>query len=125
MAEANKAEAIVAIKEELIDRFGELPEPVELLLQVATLRSKARNLGVHEVISQGKAMRISPVKLPESRVLKMQRLYPGSLYKGATNVALIALPAERWSPLGESSKLRDNSIIAWATTVLTELLEDK
>lgn len=125
LAEANKAEEILAIKEELIDRFGELPEPVELLLQVAILRSKARNLGVREVISQGKAMRISPVKLPDSRVLKMQRLYPGSLYKGATNVALIALPAERWSPLGEISKLRDNSIIAWATTVLTELLEDK
>jgi transcription-repair coupling factor (superfamily II helicase) len=90
LAEANKAEEILAIKEELIDRFGELPEPVELLLQVAILRSKARNLGVREVISQGKAMRISPVKLPDSRVLKMQRLYPGSLYKGATNVALIA-----------------------------------
>ncbi|MGI9199007.1 MAG: transcription-repair coupling factor [Candidatus Nanopelagicaceae bacterium] len=125
LAEANGADAIVAIKEELIDRFGELPEPVELLIQVASLRSKARNLGVREVISQGKSMRISPVKLAESRVLKMQRLYPGSLYKGATNVALIALPTEQWSPLGESSKLRDNSIIAWATKMLTELLEDK
>jgi transcription-repair coupling factor (superfamily II helicase) len=125
LAEANGADAIVAIKEELIDRFGELPEPVELLLQVASLRSKARTLGVREVISQGKTMRISPVKLAESRVLKMQRLYPGSLYKGATNVALIALPTEQWSPLGESSKLRDNSIIAWATKMLTELLEDK
>jgi transcription-repair coupling factor (superfamily II helicase) len=112
---------IKPIEEELVDRFGPLPEPVIALIQVAVLRASARKLGIREMIQQGKNLRISPIKLPESRELKMQRLYPGSMYKGATNVALVALPAKEWSPLGEKSKLRDTSVIAWATSVLQEL----
>ena len=112
---------IKPIEEELIDRFGPLPEPVVALIQVATLRASARKLGIQEMIQQGKNLRISPIKLPESKQLKMQRIYPGSMYKGATNVALIALPAQEWSPLGEKTKLRDTSVIAWATSVLQEL----
>jgi transcription-repair coupling factor (superfamily II helicase) len=112
---------IKPIEEELVDRFGPLPDSVNSLIQVATLRATARKLGIQEMIQQGKNLRISPIKLPESKQLKMQRLYPGSMYKGATNVALIALPVPEWSPLGEKSKLRDTSLIAWSTLVLQEL----
>ena len=127
LAEVNDPGEVKAIEEELIDRFGPLPNPTQLLLQVAILKATARKYGIREIISQGKNLRISPIKLPESKLLKMQRIFPGSLYKtntqGGGNVALIALPAEKWSPLGETSKLRDNSIIAWTTMVLQELLE--
>ena len=112
---------IKAIEEELIDRFGLLPDSVIALLQVATLRASARKLGIREMIQQGKNLKIYPIKLPDSKQIKMQRLYPGSMYKNGTNVALIALPAQEWSPLGEKTKLRDTSVIAWATSVLQEL----
>lgn len=121
LADVKDPSEIKPIEEELIDRFGPLPEPVVALIQVATLRASARKLGIQEMIQQGKNLRISPLKLPESKQLKMQRIYPGSMYKGATNVALIALPAQEWSPLGEKTKLRDTSVIAWATSVLQEL----
>jgi transcription-repair coupling factor (superfamily II helicase) len=121
LAEVSDPLEIKPIEEELIDRFGPLPEPVIALIQVATLRASARKLGIREMIQQGKNLRISPIKLPESKQLKMQRIYPGSMYKGATNVALIALPTPDWSPLGEKTKLRDTSVIAWATSVLQEL----
>ena len=122
LADVKDPMEIKPIEEELIDRFGPLPEPVIALIQVAVLRASARKLGIHEMIQQGKNLRISPIKLPESKQLKLQRIYPGSMYKSGTNVALIALPAKQWSPLGESSKLRDTSVIAWATSVLQELL---
>ena len=122
LADVKDPMEIKPIEEELIDRFGPLPEPVIALIQVAVLRASARKLGIHEMIQQGKNLRISPIKLPESKQLKLQRVYPGSMYKSGTNVALIALPAKQWSPLGESSKLRDTSVIAWATSVLQELL---
>jgi transcription-repair coupling factor (superfamily II helicase) len=112
---------IKPIEEELIDRFGPMPDVVNALIQVATLRASARKLGIKEMIQQGKNLRISPIKLAESKQLKMQRLYPGSMYKGGTNVALVALPAQEWSPLGDKPKLRDTSVIAWATSVLQEL----
>jgi transcription-repair coupling factor (superfamily II helicase) len=37
------------ISDELLDRFGELPRPVENLLQVALLRSQASALGIRQV----------------------------------------------------------------------------
>ena len=127
LAQVNDPSEVKAIEDELIDRFGALPTPTQLLLQVANLKAIARKYGIREIIGQGKNLRIAPIKLPESKLLKMQRIFPGSLYKTNTqsgeNVALIALPAEKWSPLGETSKLRDNSIIAWTTMVLQELLE--
>ena len=121
LADVKEPSEIKPIEEELIDRFGPLPETVIALIHVATLRASARKLGIHEMIQQGKNLRISPIKLPESKQLKLQRLYPGSMYKGATNVALVALPAAEWSPLGDKPKLRDTSVIAWATSVLQEL----
>lgn len=121
LADVKDPVEIKPIEEELVDRFGEYPEEVAALIQVAILRASARKLGIQEMIFQGKNLRISPIKLAESRQLRMQRIYPGSLYKGATNVALIALPAHDWSPLGEREKLRDTSLIAWATSVLQEL----
>ncbi|MFM1757577.1 MAG: hypothetical protein RL193_154 [Actinomycetota bacterium] len=122
LADVKEPIEIKPIEEELIDRFGPLPDSVIALIQVATLRASARKLGIREMIQQGKNLRISPIKLPESKQLKLQRIYPGSMYKGATNVALVALPAQEWSPLGEKTKLRDTSVIAWATSVLQELL---
>ena len=124
LADVKDPMEIKPIEEELIDRFGPMPVPVIALVQVAVLRASARKLGIHEMIQQGKNLRISPIKLPESKQLKMQRIYPGSMYKGASNVALVALPATEWSPLGERSKLRDTSVIAWATSVLQELLSN-
>ena len=122
LADVKDPMEIKPIEEELIDRFGPMPDSVIALVQVAVLRASARKLGIHEMIQQGKNLRISPIKLPESKQLKMQRIYPGSMYKGASNVALVALPATEWSPLGERSKLRDTSVIAWATSVLQELM---
>ena len=122
LADVKDPVEIKPIEEELIDRFGPMPDSVIALVQVAVLRASARKLGIHEMIQQGKNLRISPIKLPESKQLKMQRIYPGSMYKGASNVALVALPATEWSPLGERSKLRDTSVIAWATSVLQELM---
>ena len=124
LADVKDPMEIKPIEEELIDRFGPMPDSVIALVQVAVLRASARKLGIHEMIQQGKNLRISPIKLPESKQLKMQRIYPGSMYKGASNVALVALPATEWSPLGERSNLRDTSVIAWATSVLQELLNN-
>lgn len=123
LADVKEFEDIKSIEDELKDRFGQIPEPTFSLIQVATLRLSAKKMGIHEMIYQGKYLKISPLNLPESKELRLQRLYPGSIYKAATNVALVALPAKDWAPLGERSNLRDNSIIAWATSVLQQLTE--
>ena len=111
-----------AIEAELIDRFGPLPEEAQSLLKVAALRAQAKALGVTEVVSTGKFLKISPLVLPESRQLRLTRLYPGSLYKSATNTVLVTIAKPSgWSPSNPSPVMGDTSLLAWVSTALEEL----
>ena len=111
-----------AIEAELIDRFGPLPEEAQSLLKVAALRAQAKALGVTEVVSTGKFLKISPLILAESRQLRLTRLYPGSLYKSATNTVLVTIAKPSgWSPSNPSPSMGDTSLLAWVSTALEEL----
>jgi transcription-repair coupling factor (superfamily II helicase) len=90
---------------------------------VAQLRAFAKSLGVREVVAAGKFLRISPLVLPESKQLRLGRLFPGSLYKSATNTVMIAIPrAAAWTPTAQGSQLLgDTSLLEWAAKSLDEL----
>jgi transcription-repair coupling factor (superfamily II helicase) len=123
LADVKSAEEVEAIREELVDRFGELPPEALSLLRVAELRAFAKSLGVREVVAAGKYLRISPLVLPESKQLRLNRLFPGSLYKTATNTVMIAIPrAAAWTPTAQGSAvIGDTSLLEWAAKSLDEL----
>ncbi|MFD7098509.1 transcription-repair coupling factor, partial [Streptomyces xanthophaeus] len=81
IAAANSEEDVKAVREELTDRYGKLPEPVENLLLVAGLRMLARACGVGDITLQGPNIRFGPVELRESQELRLKRLYPGTVIK--------------------------------------------
>ncbi len=56
------------VTDELIDRFGEPPESVNGLIQIALLRSQASALGVTEVKQQGEALLFYQNKIDMKRV---------------------------------------------------------
>ena len=58
------------IEEELIDRFGDVPEPVENLMRIAQLRGVTRRLGVSHLFLRpdGIHMRIDTRFLPDPAV---------------------------------------------------------
>ena len=128
LADAQQQSDIDAIREEMVDRFGEPTSVVNVLLQVAALRVMAKNLGITEVILQGNFLRIGEVLLPESTQLRMQRLYPGTLIKNAIKIILIARPK---SPLNlqsgrssiadspESEEIRNTELLTWAMQAIT------
>ena len=128
LADAQQQSDIDAIREEMVDRFGEPTSVVNVLLQVAALRVMAKNLGFTEVILQGNFLRIGEVLLPESTQLRMQRLYPGTLIKNAIKIILIARPK---SPLNlpsgrssiadspESEEIRNTELLTWAMQAIT------
>ncbi len=123
LADAASGAVVDEIREELVDRFGALPEEAQSLLKVAQLRALAKSLKLTEVVLQGKYLRIGPVKLPESMQLRLTRLYPGSLYKTATNTVLVALPtAAAWVPSVGSTDMVDTSLLEWATTAIENLV---
>ena len=123
LADIKASNEIDEFVSELTDRFGEIPEPVKLLLQVAELRYRAKTLGINEILVQGRKLKISPVKLAESRIIKLARIYPGSIYKSASNVVLVAFPQEANQILGESRELVDTSLINWVSEVIDELID--
>ncbi|WP_067483405.1 transcription-repair coupling factor [Actinomadura hibisca] len=109
---------IAAVHEELKDRFGPLPVPVLNLLEVARFRTRARRAGLTDVGLQGNFVKFAPVDLPESRQVRLQRLYPKSVLKPATSTLLVPVP--KTAPLG-GRPLRDQELLKWATDLVEAL----
>lgn len=109
MADVRSDEQLDALREELLDRYGSLPDPVENLLKVASFRAKARALGLREVSMQGQFVRVAPVELPESGQLRIKRLYPGSVIKPQLRTILVARPDVQ------------TDLLTWAGGILTAL----
>ena len=124
LADVKSPTDVSSIEAELLDRFGELPEEAQALLGVAALRAQAKAVKLTEVVVQGKFLRLAPLVLPESRQLRLTRLYPGSLYKGAASTVLVALPkAALWNPSQNAPVVVDTSLLAWVVEAVTQLSE--
>ncbi|MFC4494231.1 transcription-repair coupling factor [Streptomyces ovatisporus] len=118
IASANSEEDIAAVREELADRYGPLPEPVENLLLVAGLRMLARSCGVTDVTLQGNNVRFSPVELRESQELRLDRLYPRSVVKSATRQVLV--PRPKAGGIG-GKPVVGRDLLAWVGEFLTSV----
>ena len=120
MADSTKQEELDAIKEELVDRFGPLPQEAQDLMAVASLRVIAKSFGLTEVVLQGKFLRLSPLQIPDSIGMRLNRVYPGSLVKAATSSVLVARSAApNW--IG-SADVGDTSVLPWAIEVLNTIV---
>ena len=108
-----------AVLAELADRYGPPPEPVLNLLAVARLRAEARRAGLTDITQQGTHIRFSPVALPDSREVRVQRLYPKTVLKPTVRSMLVPVPragsgirpgtpAPPGTPL-----LRDQDLLTW------------
>jgi transcription-repair coupling factor (superfamily II helicase) len=64
LADAGTREELEALREELVDRFGELPEPARALIQCHELRLAARPLGVSRVDATHEAVQLQFIKNP-------------------------------------------------------------
>ncbi len=92
IADAASGETLAEIQEELDDRYGTVPEPVQNLIAVARLRLMLREHGITDVVNQGKFVRLSPVELPDSASMRLTRLYPGTMIKPAVRQILVPTP---------------------------------
>ncbi|MER6913143.1 transcription-repair coupling factor [Streptomyces sp. NPDC000594] len=119
IASANTEEDIRAVREELTDRYGKLPEPVENLLLVAGLRMLARACGVGDIVLQGSNVRFAPVELRESQELRLKRLYPRSVVKAATGQVLVPRPTS--GKIG-GKPVVGRELLAWTGEFLTTVL---
>ncbi|WP_432003578.1 transcription-repair coupling factor [Streptomyces sioyaensis] len=116
IASAGSEEDIAAVREELTDRYGKLPEPVENLLLVAGLRMLARACGVCDITLQGANIRFGPVELRESQELRLKRLYPRTVLKPAAQQVLVPRPTT--GKIG-GKPVVGRELLAWVGEFLT------
>ena len=119
VASVQTDEQAQAVLDELTDRYGAPPAPVLNLLAVARFRTAMRALGITEVSLQGRAIRISPVALPESKQMRLARLADGASYKAAVETISLKVPVgpDRRTPL------RDVALLENLHSVLRAVLE--
>jgi transcription-repair coupling factor (superfamily II helicase) len=116
---------VTAVRDELRDRYGELPVPVVTLLEVARLRFAARLAGLTDITLQGSHTRFAPVVLPDSRTVRVQRLYPKTLLKPAVRTMLVPVPKSGASSGGFGGEpLRDTELLAWCAEVVRSVLSE-
>ncbi|KUI09298.1 transcription-repair coupling factor [Mycobacterium lehmannii] len=93
LAAAADQEAVDAVVEELVDRYGPLPEPARRLVAVARLRLLLKAYGVTEVSSVSEStVRLSPLQLMDSQQLRLKRMYPSAGYRATTSTVQVPIP---------------------------------
>ncbi len=120
LAEVREDADVDAVVEELDDRYGEPPEVVAALLLVARFRARARQAGIGEVTITGRNVRFAPVSLPESRVVRLQRLYPKSIVKTQVDTVLVPRPG---TPGQTGRPLDGVALLEWARTVIDSVID--
>jgi len=136
IASINSVHDIDAVRDELADRYGAVPVQVENLLAVARLRAAARPAGLTDITLQGNYIRFAPVDLPESRQVRVQRLYPRTVLKPAVSNMLVPVPKAVPGSSGSGSTragtgqtislgappLRDTELLAWCEELIESVL---
>ena len=120
LAEVRVDPDIDEIRVELVDRYGTPPAEVESLLFVARFRARLRQAGVREVTVAGKYVRFAPVDLPESRVLRLQRLHPRSIVKAPVSTILVPRPQ---TALVAGKPVAGVALLEWARGVIEEVID--
>lgn len=120
LAAAQDDAAVGAVVDELIDRYGALPEPARRLVAVARLRLLCRAAGVTEVSAPSAAtVRLAPMNLPDSAQVRLKRIYPGANYRATT--ATVQVPIPRAAGGIGAPRIRDVELVQMVADLLTAL----
>ena len=93
LAAAADDAAVNAVIEELVDRYGPLPETAQRLVAVARLRLLCREYGITEISAMSEStLRLSPLHLLDSQQLRLKRLYPSAHYRATTSTVQVPIP---------------------------------
>jgi transcription-repair coupling factor (superfamily II helicase) len=118
--------AVGVVVDELVDRYGALPEPAERLVAVARLRLLCRAAGVTEVsVAAGAStpmLRLSPLALPDSAQVRLKRLYPAANYRAAASTVQVPIPRAggAGSAVG-APRIRDVELVQMVADLVTAL----
>ena len=85
---------VEGLREELEDRFGPVPEPLENLLALQRARIKFGEAGVRTVSFRGDRLAVTPVELDSVRAKRLREELPEALYESGRSQVSVRVPKE-------------------------------
>ena len=80
------------LREELEDRFGELPEPLRNLIALQQARIKLGQAGARAVTFRGGRLAVTPIELDSVRAKKIRAEIPEALYESGKSQLSVRVP---------------------------------
>jgi transcription-repair coupling factor (superfamily II helicase) len=85
---------LIMLREELEDRFGPVPEPLDNLIKLQDARVKLGRAGVRTVDFAGGRLAVSPVELDSSQVSVLRERVPEAIYESGRSTVRVRVPDE-------------------------------
>ena len=82
------------LREELEDRFGPVPEPVENLLALQRARIKFGQAGARTVSFRGDRLAVVPIELDSTRARRLREELPDALYESGRSQVSVRVPKD-------------------------------
>jgi transcription-repair coupling factor (superfamily II helicase) len=92
IAGAAQAAELRALRDELRDRFGPLPEPVENLLELQRARIEFAALGARTVDFRGGRLSATPLDIDAAAVGRLRERIPEAMYESRTKTLSMRVP---------------------------------
>ena len=88
------------------------------------IRDRAREVGVSDILTQGTRIKLHPVELPDSKQVRLKRLYPGANFRAAAKALQVPMPREGGNKRAlNAPNLRDMELLQWVADFMAEMLD--
>ncbi|MGO9321007.1 MAG: transcription-repair coupling factor [Solirubrobacteraceae bacterium] len=94
VAAALEVADVERLREELEDRFGPVPEPVENLLALQRARIKFGQAGARTVSFHGDRLAVVPIELDSARARRLREELPDALYESGRSQVSVRVPKD-------------------------------
>ena len=92
VAGAREIADLIILREELEDRFGPVPEPLDNLIKLQDARIKLGRAGAQAVTFRGGRLAVSPIELDSTGAKALRAELPAALYESGRSTVSVRVP---------------------------------
>ncbi|MBD0291374.1 MAG: transcription-repair coupling factor [Thermoleophilia bacterium] len=94
IAGAREVAQLIMLREELADRFGPIPEPLDNLIRLQDARIKLGRAGARSVDFRGGRLSVAPIELDSRGSKALREQLPEAVYESGRSTVRVRLPDE-------------------------------
>jgi transcription-repair coupling factor (superfamily II helicase) len=92
IAGAREVAQLIMLREELVDRFGPIPEPLDNLIRLQDARIKLGRAGARSVDFRGGRLSVAPIELDSQRSRALRERITEAVYESGRSTVRVRLP---------------------------------